>query len=138
MTISPPNHPPAVAMLLRLENLAALVAAVLAYQALGGNWWLFAALLFVPDLSMLGYLGGPRRGAIAYNLVHNWLAPALLAGLGAAIGQPLLWQLAAIWAAHIGLDRTLGYGLKYPDGFGVTHLGLIGKAAKDGPNAHTG
>jgi hypothetical protein len=29
--------------------------------------------------------------------------------------------------AHIGIDRALGYGLKYSAGFGFTHLGRIGK-----------
>jgi hypothetical protein len=29
--------------------------------------------------------------------------------------------------AHIGIDRALGYGLKYSTGFGFTHLGRIGK-----------
>jgi hypothetical protein len=29
--------------------------------------------------------------------------------------------------AHIGLDRALGYGLKYNAGFVFTHLGRIGK-----------
>ena len=32
-----------------------------------------------------------------------------------------------IWLAHIGIDRALGYGLKYSTGFGFTHLGRIGK-----------
>ncbi|MGH9560491.1 MAG: DUF4260 family protein [Terracidiphilus sp.] len=35
--------------------------------------------------------------------------------------------VALIWANHIGVDRMLGYGLKYGDGFGYTHLGRIGK-----------
>jgi len=33
--------------------------------------------------------------------------------------------MALIWAAHIGFDRFLGYGLKYPVAFRVTHLGSI-------------
>ena len=36
---------------------------------------------------------------------------------------------ALIWIAHIGLDRALGYGLKYATGFGDTHLGHIGHSA---------
>jgi hypothetical protein len=31
-------------------------------------------------------------------------------------------QIALIWLAHIGVDRMLGYGLKYPTGFKDTHL----------------
>ncbi len=122
-------------MLLRLEGLAALVATVIAYQMLGGNWWLFAALLLAPDLSMFGGLAGPRRGAQIYNLAHTWLVPAGLAGIGLVTNLPLLLQLACVWGAHIGMDRALGYGLKYPEGFDHTHLGLIGKSAKAARNA---
>jgi hypothetical protein len=32
------------------------------------------------------------------------------------------FALALIWLAHIGLDRALGYGLKYPTAFRHTHL----------------
>jgi hypothetical protein len=38
--------------------------------------------------------------------------------------------VAGVWAAHIGLDRMLGYGLKYAAGFGYTHLGRIGREAR--------
>jgi hypothetical protein len=34
--------------------------------------------------------------------------------------------IALIWVNHIGVDRLLGYGLKYPAGFGWTHLGRMG------------
>jgi hypothetical protein len=34
-------------------------------------------------------------------------------------------QLALIWSAHIGIDRLLGYGLKYPTAFKETHLGRV-------------
>ena len=30
--------------------------------------------------------------------------------------------LALIWLAHIGMDRTAGYGLKYPTEFKDTHM----------------
>ena len=36
-------------------------------------------------------------------------------------------HMAAIWTAHIAMDRALGYGLKLPTGFTDTHLGRIGK-----------
>jgi hypothetical protein len=33
------------------------------------------------------------------------------------------WLLAAlVWFARIGMDRALGLGPQYPDGFGPTHL----------------
>jgi hypothetical protein len=118
-----------VALLLRLEGLAVLAAAVSAYAWLGGSWPLFALLLLAPDLAMLGYRLGPTVGAATYNAVHTTLAPAALGAAGLALGAPMMEALALIWIAHIGLDRALGYGLKYATGFGDAHLGRIGRAA---------
>ena len=112
-----------VAALLRAEALAELAIAVLAYRHFGGTWLLFASLLLVPDLTMVGYLINRRVGAWVYNLGHTYIAPALLALVGFILAIPLLYSLALIWVAHIGLDRFLGYGLKYPAAFGATHLG---------------
>ena len=108
-----------------------LTTAVLVWaHAVDGSWLLFALLFFLPDLSMIGYVKGPRVGAIAYNLVHTYSAPALLASL-AFVGVPAsVWRLAIIWVAHIGFDRLMGYGLKHPTGFKHTHLGPIGVAWK--------
>ena len=92
---------------------------------------LFAVLFLTPDLSFFGYLAGPRVGAWAYNLAHGLIGPLLLAATGGLTGDGLSIALALIWLAHIGFDRALGYGLKSPDGFGVTHLGLIGAARRD-------
>jgi uncharacterized protein DUF4260 len=115
-------------LLLRLEGLALLTAMVALYTWQGTSWWLFAALFFAPDLSFAGYLLGPRPGAVVYNAVHTTVVPGALLGVGLVLGQPLAVALAVIWLAHIGFDRALGYGLKYPDGFGFTHLGRIGRA----------
>jgi hypothetical protein len=117
-------------LLQRLEGLAALGLAIVAYAALGQSWLVFALLLLAPDLVMLGYLHSPRLGALSYNLGHSYVAPALLARLGLAVG-PLAYGLAAIWVAHIGMDRALGYGLKLGASFDQTHLGPIGKARRD-------
>lgn len=112
--------------LLRLEGALVLGAALLAYAHLGGSWGWFAALFLLPDLSLLGYLAGPRVGAVAYNAGHSHLAPALLAVASVALGSPALLLGAAIWVGHIGFDRMLGYGLKYGTAFGDTHLGRVG------------
>jgi Domain of unknown function (DUF4260) len=79
-------------------------------------------LFLVPDLSMLGYLSGPQTGAVTYNLFHTYVLPGLLAALGLLTGSTLLVSLALVWFAHIGFDRMVGYGLKYPTGFFDTHL----------------
>jgi len=97
------------------------------YARIGANWWLFAALWLVPDLSMLGYLAGPCWGARVYNAFHTYVTPATLALCALLLHAHLALALALIWANHIGVDRLLGYGLKYADGFGYTHLGRIGK-----------
>ena len=117
-----------VAALLRLEGLAVLAAAASAYAFIGGSWLLFALLLLAPDVAMIGYRFGPAVGATAYNAVHAYLAPAALGAIGLALGAPTMQALALIWIAHIGLDRALGYGLKYATGFGDAHLGRIGRA----------
>jgi len=112
---------------LRLDGLAALAAAALAYGVLGGDWRVFALLFLIPDLSMLGYLFGRGFGAFAYNLGHSYMSPLVIGGVTWALGRPDFAPLALIWIAHIGFDRALGYGLKYSTGFGDTHLGRVGR-----------
>lgn len=112
---------------LRLEGLAMLVAAVAGYRAMGGGLGLFALLFLVPDLSLLGYLAGPKVGAAVYNAGHSLLGPLLLAGLGLAAGSTMMLWCTLIWVAHVGFDRALGYGLKYASAFTDTHLGRVGR-----------
>ena len=83
--------------------------------------------LLVPDVSMLGYAGGSRTGAIVYNVAHAQILPLLVFVVAAVAMSATLAAAAAVWLAHIGLDRALGYGLKAPTGFHDTHLGRIGK-----------
>jgi len=113
----------------RLEWAAIAVAAIVLYALTGVSWWLFAALILVPDLSMLGYLAGPRVGALAYNAFHILICPALLALAGIWYGHAPVTAVALVWIVHIAADRALGYGLKLSAGFGHTHLGRIGKDA---------
>lgn len=120
-------------MLLRFEGAALLAAASFAYGRFGASWGQFALLFFVPDISFLGYLAGPRVGAIAYNAAHTTIGPLSLGALGLFFDNALLSQLALIHLAHIGLDRALGYGLKYGTAFGDTHLGRIGGGVLDAP-----
>jgi succinate-acetate transporter protein len=114
---------------LRVEALVELVLAVSAYRAFGGGWLMFAALVLLPDLGIAGYLMNRRVGAAVYNLAHTYSAPALLALAGLMLSTSALYLPALIWAAHIGFDRVLGYGLKYPVAFGATHLGWTGAPA---------
>jgi hypothetical protein len=94
--------------ILRLEGAAALLAGVAGFGHTGVSWWWFAALFLAPDISMAGYLRGPRVGAAIYNIGHNYLLPLLLGLTGAALADPLVMAVAAVWVAHIGFDRLLG------------------------------
>jgi hypothetical protein len=116
--------------LLRLEGLTLFAGMTLLYAVWGGAWWIYAVLFLAPDLSFAGYLAGPRVGGIVYNAAHSYMAPVTLMTTGFGFASPLTLSIALIWMAHIGLDRALGYGLKYFAGFAYTHLGRIGPAAK--------
>ena len=116
--------------LLRLEALALLTAAVLLYAHLHASWPMFAILFLAPDLSMLAYFGGPRIGAIAYNTAHATIGPIVAAVLGYLSNWAILEAIGLIWLAHVGIDRALGFGLKYATSFGDTHLGRIRRVAR--------
>lgn len=107
---------------LRAEGLTALALTLVLYLHLNGPLWLFLVLALAPDLSMLGYLGGSRVGAAIYNTAHTYVLPVALGGVGTWTEVTILVQIALIWAAHIGADRLVGYGLKYETGFTDTHL----------------
>ena len=109
--------------ILRLEGVALFVASAWFYFfRLDAPWWLFVALLFAPDASMLGYLKDVRWGAAVYNVVHNDLLALALIGGGILLGSAITIALGVILFAHLGIDRTAGYGLKYPTRFQDTHL----------------
>lgn len=114
-------------LLLRLEGMALLLAAGSLYASGEGSWWLFLLLLLVPDVSMIGYVRGPRVGAALYNAGHSTILPLALAVTSYLVDQAVLLQLALIWLAHVGLDRMVGYGLKHPSAFQDTHLGRVGR-----------
>jgi hypothetical protein len=120
--------------MLRLEGLALFAGMTLLYAVWGGSWWVYFVLFPAPDLSFIAYLAGPRFGAMIYNTMHSYLIPIPLMTLGFGLEAPLLLSIAIIWLSHIGVDRALGYGMKYSAGFGFTHLGRIGRAAASGPN----
>jgi hypothetical protein len=113
------------APLLRAEGAILLIAATTLYCREDSSWLLFAVAFLAPDLSMVGYLGGPSIGAAAYNAVHSLVLPVVLALVGVVTDSSLPTAIALIWLAHIGFDRLVGYGLKYADGFKETQLARI-------------
>jgi len=112
-------------LLLRLEGLLVFIVALLSYTQLNGNWILFTLLLLAPDVSMLGYLKDVKLGALTYNAIHTYALPAMLFAVSYFTGFNLGLLLSIIWFAHIGRDRLLGFGLKYPTEFRDTHLQRI-------------
>ena len=120
-----------VTLILRIEGLAAGLAGIALYGLFQGNWLLLVPLWFVPDISIAGYLRGPRFGAFTYNLVHNWALSIALLLTGSLLNLTELALAGAILLLHVGMDRLLGYGLKYPTSFQETHLGRIGRNARN-------
>ena len=107
---------------LRIEGLAVLGAALGGYFTLNGPIWLLVLLALAPDVSMIGYLAGPRLGSLSYNLVHMYTLPLALGALGFWGNVHTALLVALVWAGHIGADRFAGYGLKFESGFKDTHL----------------
>jgi hypothetical protein len=115
------------ALLLRLEGLVLLAVSVGAYRSVYAFPWSWLLLgLLLPDLGALGYLAGKRVGSYTYNMTHTTTLPlALLAGVW-GVGGGAWVAIPLIWMAHIGMDRAMGYGLKYPTDFKDTQLQKLG------------
>nr|WP_321414699.1 DUF4260 domain-containing protein [uncultured Allomuricauda sp.] len=112
---------------LKLEELMMFVLGIHLFGLLDYAWWWFLVLILVPDIGMLGYLFGNRTGAFCYNLFHHKGVAVLIYLSGSHFFLPLCQLIGIILFSHSSLDRMLGYGLKYENGFKFTHLGEIGK-----------
>jgi hypothetical protein len=108
-----------------LEGAVMLVAATVLYFQLGHPWWAYLLFLLAPDISAIGYLAGAKVGSVTYNLAHTSAFPLILALSAWMFGWPAGLPIAMIWLAHIGMDRMVGYGLKYPESFKDNHLGRV-------------
>jgi len=113
----------------RVEGLLVFLAGLVVFWQLdsGLAWWAAVLWFFAPDLSFLGYLLGPKLGGVIYNLVHIYAFGLIALAIGIALAMPIVAGLGALWLAHCGFDRALGYGLKSRESFSETHLGPIGK-----------
>ena len=109
-------------LLLQAEGLAMFAAAIALYAYTSGNGWAFLLLILAPDLAMVGYLVNVRVGSITYNTVHTIVLPLGLLAIAWMAGSMTLVHIALIWLAHIGMDRMMGYGLKYATDFKDTHM----------------
>lgn len=113
---------------LRFEGLSILLLTLYLYHSFNYSWVTFGVFFLLPDVSFAGYLFGKKIGAISYNIAHSLIGTCIVLFLGMSLSLEFFNIAGLIWLAHIGFDRALGYGLKYSEGFGYTHLGKIGKA----------
>jgi len=113
--------------LLKLEELFLFGLSLFLFSGLDYSWGWYAFLFLTPDLSMLGYLINPRFGSWTYNLIHHKGVSVALYILGYLIANPAFQFAGTLLLGHSSLDRVFGYGLKYPDAFKNTHLGMIGR-----------
>lgn len=110
---------------LRVEGTVLLTASLVLFDSTRQHWWWVPVLLFVPDIFMAGYAKSTKLGALIYNVGHTYLLPTSMGLYGWQSHRPLVLGIGLIWLAHIGMDRVLGYGLKYDDNFKHTHLGSL-------------
>ncbi|MCA0984351.1 DUF4260 domain-containing protein [Halobacillus yeomjeoni] len=109
-------------LLLHIEGLFVFLTSVYFYAQTDVTWWLFFLCFLLPDVSMLGYVINNSIGAVIYNVGHTYFIPLVVIIPSVILQQDLLLALSIIWTAHIGMDRAIGYGLKYPSNFKDTHL----------------
>jgi uncharacterized protein DUF4260 len=105
--------------------LSAVLIAALALEVAASDtsWWLVVVFLLGPDVALLLGIGsGLEKGQLhpravpLYNALHRYWGPAALAV--ASLVLPEGWLAAALaWALHVSVDRTVGYGLRTPEGF---------------------
>ncbi len=110
---------------LRLDGGVLFVASIFLFGATRQPWWIYPVVLFVPDIAMIGYLRNTKIGALSYNAGHSYFLPSFLVLIGWEWHHIMAIAIGVIWIGHIGMDRVLGYGLKYDDSFKDTHLGNL-------------
>jgi hypothetical protein len=112
-------------ILLHIEGLAVLALSIYFYGYNQFSWLLFMVLLLAPDISMLSYLVNNTIGARIYNFFHTYTIVIIVIFLGLLFENQTALAIGLIWSAHIGMDRMIGYGLKYPTEFKDTHLNRV-------------
>lgn len=109
-------------ILLHIEGFTVFALCLYFYWLNDFSWWLFSLLILAPDLSMIGYTLNNQIGAVVYNIFHTYTVSLFVALLGWFLPHPVIFAVGLIWTAHIGMDRMVGYGLKYPTDFKHNHL----------------
>lgn len=113
--------PRAVYALLGVVAAGLAIAAVILRHT---SWWQIVVFAIGPDISLLaGMSPGLDRGRLHpravpfYNAVHRFWAPAVLIVVALALQQAAWVAGGLAWVAHIAFDRSLGFGLRTPEGF---------------------
>lgn len=120
-------------LMLKLEEWGFFILSLYFFLLLDYPWWVFPLLMFAPDISILAYTINNKIGAIVYNIFHHRGLSIALYIAGTFLGYQLLQLVGIMLFAHSTIDRLLGYGLKYPDSFGSTHLGNITNVKPENP-----
>lgn len=112
---------------LQLEELAQFAASIvlLVFLEIDISWWLWPFIFLAPDVGMAGYLINTKIGAWTYNLLHHKLVALAVLGIGYFSGNFVLLVSGIVLFGHSSMDRMMGFGLKYPDNFKHTHLGVM-------------
>ncbi|WP_199563469.1 MULTISPECIES: DUF4260 domain-containing protein [unclassified Oceanispirochaeta] len=118
-------------ILLRLEELGFFLITIYLFTLLPYPWWVYPLLLFIPDISILGYMINSVTGAYLYNFIHHRGIALILYVCGVLMARPMIAVVGLMLFAHSSLDRVFGYGLKHKEGFNQTHLGEIGSKEKN-------
>lgn len=111
--------------LIHIEYAIGFLLLLLLYIHFNYSLLLFLLLLLVPDITMFGYIFNPKIGAFFYNIGHHLSLPFLLFIIAFMNDFSTLLMIALIWIAHIYMDRSVGFGLKYENAFKETHLQRI-------------
>jgi len=114
--------------LLILEELGLVAGSMILFSLTTHfEWWIYALLFFIPDISFAAYLINTKVGSAVYNIFHH--KGMMIALIVTGFYTEIEWILAVgiVFLGHAAFDRIFGYGLKFSDDFKHTHLGRIGK-----------
>jgi len=114
--------------LLILEELGLLAGSMILFSLTTHfEWWIYALLFFIPDISFAAYLINTKIGSAVYNIFHH--KGMMIALIVTGYYAELEWILTVgiVFLGHAAFDRIFGYGLKFSDDFKHTHLGRIGE-----------
>lgn len=116
--------------LIKAEEVAQFLLSMILFAKLPFAWWIYPALLLLPDLSMIGYAVSAKIGAFTYNLIHHKAFAIIVGSVGLLLANDYCLLASVLLWGHSSMDRMLGYGLKYRKGFQFTHLGEVGAVGK--------